>query len=224
VRINQITTYHVETIESCISNISDFQKGPLQQEAYAHFISICDSYKAALQKILTMPINYKIEIGEIYGRNHIFPQGNEVTFEWSIEKLNQLVATNGLPKHDFPLQPLMEWVDLSGLNSGRMNYALTNKKPVLVIDYAPSQLEVLVDGNHRVASRYLLGQVHAESTIKGILLPSGMHVKALHSDFQRNTYKIMANFGRIVNFVDSRTKSDFVKNPELFNISHLLKG
>lgn len=98
---------------------------------------------------------------------------------------------------------------------------MNNKKPVYVIDYAPSKLQVLIDGNHRVASR-AIHYKDPERSIDGILVPSKVHVKAMATDFQKVFYKVMSNIGETVNYLELLSKNEKIKKPHLFNMSSYL--
>jgi hypothetical protein len=157
--------------------------------------------------------------GERYSRDHILPDQTIINFVWTIPVLEDLIIKNKLHPIKRKIGPLVEWIDFPGLVQDRLQTALTNEKPVYVIDYAPSNLEILIDGNHRVASRYLISK-NPNRQIASYLIPAKIHVKALSSDFQRVMFKVLSNMGRINIYVDSITNSGKGKKPQLFIIQN----
>ncbi|OBZ10879.1 hypothetical protein [Bacillus sp. FJAT-26390] len=191
-------------------------------EDYPKYQNLLNIYREVLLKMLDSKetINIRTDLGELYCREHIFPDGNVVDFAWSIPVLQRLIQNNPkqVVRKKFKIGELNEFIDYSGLETNRFSYALKNSKPVLVIDYSPSNLQVLIDGNHRVAAR-LHKFRDADMLVSGIYIPAEIHVKSMASDFQKTFFKVFANVGRIFLFLDMKSKGNKVTQPKLFNLS-----
>jgi hypothetical protein len=184
--------------------------------------NLCQSYKDMLEVLVTRQEiiwnDQSVLIGEIYMREHVLPDHTVVHFAWSIQLIKNLIIKNKLKPKKIKLGPLVDWIDRNGLEQERLGIALKNDKPVYVIDYAPSNLEILIDGNHRVASRILMYE-NENMLISSHLIPANIHVKGLISSFQRTIFKILSNVGRMVVYLDEIAIESKVKKPDFFYIN-----
>ncbi|MEX1028672.1 MAG: hypothetical protein WDZ91_01350 [Paenibacillaceae bacterium] len=205
-------------IKAIRNAIDNFVRGYDLNNNHSNLFNLCQAYKDTLDKFAqSQEIIYGVS-GEVYMREHVLPDNTVMHFAWSIQLIDQLIIKNNLQPKKMKIGPLVDWIDRNGLEQERLQHALKNDRPVYVIDYAPSNLEILVDGNHRVASRIMMYE-NENMLISSHLIPAKIHVKALISSFQRAAFKILSNVGRMVVYLDKLPHENKVKKPDLFYIN-----
>lgn len=218
-----LTSEKIKNVESVINAIIHFETNYSLQSTHPVYFQLCEKYKQSLSGLLDKAETFRnvFTPGEIYIRQHILIDNTEITFSWFIPTLEELISKQKLTPKKMKIGPLIKWIDQNGLEQHRLEHALQNNRPVYVIDYAPSNLEILIDGNHRVASRYMRYR-DKDTTISGYQIPAKIHVRALSSDFQRALYKILSNVGRMITYLDKVKQNGKGTKPDLFNIDYLL--
>jgi len=82
-------------------------------------------------------------------RVHLDPPGNYYDVSWDIERLKEMVRKK-------KLKPF--WVPVKK-PTGEVNWDIAKKmewdEPILMVDYMPTGEVIVVDGNHRMAKRYM---------------------------------------------------------------------
>ncbi|OMC74246.1 hypothetical protein BK125_20820 [Paenibacillus odorifer] len=219
--INKTKAIHsiIDLIEAIKTNAD------LNMNEHPNYIEHCDK----LKKILITLLEIKEEIiipmneGELYVREHVLPNGDTYEFAWSIPLLERLIKNNGgtVIRKKYKIGEVISFVDYGGLENDRFDFALQNTKPIYVIDYAASDLSIMIDGNHRVASRYRVFE-DAEMLIPGIFIPADIHIKSMATNHQRIVFRVLSNGNRIYKYLKMLSEGTKTKKPKLFNMDSFL--
>jgi hypothetical protein len=133
---------------------------------------------------------------EMYSQKVILP-GCQYEMVWSVP-LAQKVIEQGTAMHmDFFVPAIANYVDASNLKPYHLQTALSNPRPIIVADYPCIRALVVIDGNHRVFSRYTAGIRYVE----GYRLSPELHMQAMVSDYHRTLYKVNTNLSVILGYM-----------------------
>lgn len=192
------------------------------------YIELLKGYRQVIMSLKEKSETISIPLvqGEVYSREHNFSNGAIFEYTWSMFMIDKLIKNDRrIIKKKFDLNSLSKWIDVFGIEPSRLSYALNNQAPVYVIDFAPVDVQILINGNHRVFSR-LQKYGDAQQQISGYLIPSKVHVKAMASDYQKTFYKIMANLGQINKYLDLLSIEGRASKPDLFamSITNVFRG
>ncbi|WP_438351384.1 hypothetical protein ACP8HI_12475 [Paenibacillus sp. FA6] len=216
----------VKAICSIIELIEGLKVNPdLNMNEYPNYIEHCDKLKIILLRLLETKeeITITIDSGELYFREHVLPNEDIYEFAWSIPLLEKMIKNNGrsVVRKKFKIGELEQFVDYSGLEMDRFNHALRNINPIYVVDYAPSNLSLMIDGNHRVASRYKTFN-DEEMLIHGVYIPAEVHIKSMASNHQKIVFRVLSNGNRIYTYLKMLSEGMRAKKPKLFNMESFL--
>lgn len=216
----------VKAINSMIELFEGFKVSQeLNMHEHPFYIEHCNKLDDILTKLIETKeeITIPIDNGELYFREHILPNGDIYEFAWSIPLLEKFIKNSGnsVVRKKFKIGEVAEFVDYSGLELDRFSYAIRNTNLIYVIDYAPSNLSLMVDGNHRVASRYKAFN-DKEMLIPGVYIPAEVHIKSMASNHQKIVFRILSNGNRIYNYLKKLNEGEKTKKPKLFNVDSFL--
>ncbi|WP_063562937.1 hypothetical protein [Paenibacillus sp. O199] len=197
----------------------------LNMSEHPNYIEHCDKLKRILMSLLEFKEEIIIPMneGELYVREHVLPNGETYDFGWSIPLLEKLIKNNGgtVIRKKYKIGEVISYVDYGGLENHRFNHALQNTKPIYVIDYAASDLSIMIDGNHRVASRFSMFK-DTEMQLPGIFIPADIHIKSMATNHQRIVFKVLSNGNRIYKYLKMLSEGTKIKKPKLFNMDSFL--
>lgn len=224
--IHDFNSNKTKAIHSIIDLIEAIKVNPeLNMSEHPNYIEHCDKLKEILMSLLELKEEIIIPMneGELYVREHVLPNGDTYDFAWSIPLLEKLIKNNGsaVNKKKYKIGEVITYVDYSGLENHRFDHALQNKKPIYVIDYSASDLSIMIDGNHRVASRFRMFE-DPEMLIPGIFIPADIHIKSMATNRQRIVFRVLSNGNRIYKYLKMLSEGTKAKKPKLFNMDSFL--
>ncbi|MGN7354419.1 hypothetical protein ACTHPJ_24050 [Paenibacillus amylolyticus] len=224
--ILNLNAQKVKAIHSMIELVEELKVFPeLKMIDYPNYIEQCNQLKIVLLRLLESKeeITITINAGELYVREHVLPNGETYEFAWSIPLLKKMIKNNEnkVIRKKFKIGEVGQFVDSNGLEIDRFDHALRNSNPIYVVDYAPSNLSLMVDGNHRVASRYRTFN-DEEMLIPGIYFPAEVHIKSMASNHQKIVFRVLSNTNRIYTYLKTLSEGMKTKKPKLFNMESFL--
>lgn len=156
-------------------------------------------YKIKLAEAEKEPIS--IDIGQEYihetGFENIGIPNNFYEIRWSIPRIKQITQKYDIPVSSFPIHQLLESIDPRHIKKEHLEYALKNTEPVIVVYFQPLQTYLVIDGNHRVVSRFASG----EDYIPAYILNSKQHIEAMTGNIYTTLYKIHWNISIIFGYI-----------------------
>lgn len=126
--------------------------------------------------------------------------------EWSVSKAKEVINSIGLKTEKIPIKPLMDHIDITGINKAHLMNKVRDETPVIVVEYGESLMPI--DGNHRIMSKYL----NNIDYVMGYRMKPEEHKKALNDPLSHVLYTMHNNFVAIVNrFVGEMSEEEFNK-------------
>ena len=140
--------------------------------------------------LTTDEVEYYKQTIDLVGNSHY-------TITWNVE-LAKSVAKKYYPQgsnFEFYTPAIAKAVTIDNLNRAQLNKALSNNKPIIVGYHAATLPPfIIIDGNHRVASRINAGKMQ----ISGYLLKPSMHLECMATKLDQVLYLIHHNFANYI--------------------------
>ena len=138
----------------------------------------------------TLATNVLTINGEVFNQEFFIDEYNYYFINWCIPTAKRLILENQLKPEDIDLKGIIDQVRRNEIDQNYLPFALKNEQPIIVAYYPLCpQTKVVIDGNHRVLSKYDAG----EQTIKAFDLFPHIHLQAMTSNLDRLLYKIHHN-------------------------------
>lgn len=139
---------------------------------------------------------------------------------WDINKAKKIISQNKLNKcqYQYEVGELIGQVDKDVFSETDPN--IVDREPIIIASYYPSNMDVVIDGNHRVTAAYKRG----EKNINAYCMEPEYHMQAMVDDFFVDMYKIHHNLVVIINYMVGNTDKILYKedgdSTSLYNIKN----
>jgi len=168
---------------------------------------ILDHYKAKLVGVG----GFWRSSGQYYFERVMIDKENYYEIVWGIKPSKNSIRQNSLNARQLSLDSIYPIVDQSCINREHLDKARRNREPIIVALYPAKVVRprlYVIDGNHRVVSKYEDG----EPFITGYILGPELHLPAMLTESHRTLYKIHYNYFKIASFIGGIiTKSEMEK-------------
>lgn len=136
--------------------------------------------------------------GQNYTREFPLPSGGFYNMGWDIEKAKKIIKKRKLPVQEIRISLLWQNVSKENLDLKYINNNLTynDYEPLIVVNYTPLNVLIVIDGNHRIAKQAFR---NVNGFIKVYILDNEHHLPAMLGEYFRVRYKIMHNFRLLEN-------------------------
>lgn len=130
-------------------------------------------------------------------RIHLDPMGNYYDVSWDVERLKETVRKKKLKPFLVPVKEPTGEVD--------WDYAkqMENGEPILMVDYMPTKEVIIVDGNHRMAKRYM---ENPRGLIQGYILSPYDQSLCFCSDLYLHWFMVHHNINTMMNYILGNTR------------------
>lgn len=155
-------------------------------------------YKSKLKRL--PPVSGIFNFGETFTQKIKIDDNNFYAVAWSIPAAKDLIKKYQPPLDKFSLKKMIKFIDRECINESRLGFALNNNAPIIIASYPSMVTEnkfLVIDGNHRVTSKYEDGQ----REIFGYILQPHQHLQAMVSENHRRLYKIHYNYYQIACYI-----------------------
>ena len=176
-------------------------------------------YKKLLKKTALHPIN--VTSVQIFTKEIGIDENNYYNISWNIDLISKIIRQHNIPAQTLPINNLINNVVRNELNTDHLPIALKNKSPIIIVHFPviPDSL-IVVDGNHRVASKYYT----KKDSIEGFIIPHSLHLLAMCSPIHRILYYIHHNLNWFSEYIAgystlSDIQSKLVPLEELTDVS-----
>ncbi len=115
---------------------------------------------------------------------------------WDINKAQEIINAKKISIYQFEVEKLHEQVDVKDLDSKKLKKA-DNSSPIIVAEYDPLNMPIVIDGNHRLHNAYKKRQKY----INGYCLDPVVQQEAMPSELLKVLFRIHHNIGVISNYV-----------------------
>jgi hypothetical protein len=138
---------------------------------------------------------------EAYNRDINFPGGNFYNVVWRIDQVLEVIQRYNLKPIPYEMSKAFKYVDKGTLNYFNAFRAIKNDKPIIVVNYSPCNLDMVIDGNHRVFFNRLKGA----KSINAYVLEPKHHLEAMAHDLYRTLYKVHYNLITMLSYIEGKT-------------------
>jgi hypothetical protein len=127
---------------------------------------------------------------------------------WSISNANEIIKKYNIPKKEYKIDELLPLVTESNIVKSHLEKAIDNDKPIIIASCPATTAGIcVIDGNHRVISKYN----NKQNTIEGYLLEPEQHIAAMLLDIHRILYKIHNNIFEILKYMNNEIELEDLK-------------
>lgn len=161
---------------------------------------------------------YIMDGRQYYSRDFAFDNGFNYSYKihWDVSKAREIIERDNIEIGELEVDQLFPQVDVNSLDILRVNNPST--EPIIVAYYDPSNMYVIIDGNHRVTAAHKSGQ----ESIEAYVLYPCQHMDTMVDEYFIKIYKIHHNITTITNFmvgnIDEYMYSEEGYNECLYNI------
>lgn len=125
--------------------------------------------------------------GQIYEQRINFDSQNYCTFIWDIERAKLICTELGLPVKNLKVDELRKTIHPSTIEEQYLKKGLKNDEPIIVASLPMINSFAVIDGNHRVESRYRKNI----GTVKGYYMETEQHYFAMTNDTSRALFFVL---------------------------------
>jgi hypothetical protein len=144
--------------------------------------------------------------GEVYIREINFNHKNFYKVIWRVDKALEVIQENNLKPVSYEMSKALKYVDKGKLNYLNAFRAMKNDKPIIVVNYSPCNLDMVIDGNHRVFFNRLKGA----KSINAYVLEPKHHLEAMAHDLYRTLYKVHYNLITIMRYIPGEASKEIL--------------
>lgn len=166
-----------------------------------HYNEVCKLVEKCNMRGKSEYLEFICDGREYYSRDFCFDNKFKYWYKihWDISKAKQIIDENKIRIKEIEItNELISQIDIESLDRNVLKNP--SDEPVIVAIYDPINMEVILDGNHRVYSAYLRGV----RTIKAYILEPKYHLKLMISDVFIDIYKIHHNIIVIKNIINGK--------------------
>ena len=131
--------------------------------------------------------NQLMGAGQIYDQRINFDSENYCTFTWDIERAKLICTELGIPVKNLKVDELRKTIVPSAIEEEYLKKGLKNDEPIIVASLPMINSFAVIDGNHRVESRYRKN-IRA---VKGYYMETGQHYFAMPNDTSRALFFVL---------------------------------
>ena len=122
--------------------------------------------------------------GQQYSYTHRFPNGDFYEIKWDIDIAKIIIKEEKLTIENLSVNKLALTISEDAIIPSYLTQALNNEKPIIVAYLYSLDCFVVLDGNHRIISRFKDNR----SSVKGYILHPQQHFVAMVDDTSRAIY------------------------------------
>lgn len=125
--------------------------------------------------------------GQLYDQRINFDRENYCTLTWDIERAKIICSELGVPVINLKVDELRRRMSPDAIEEEYVKKGLKNDEPIIVASLPMISSYVVIDGNHRVESRYRKN-IRA---VKGYCMETGHHYFAMPNDTSRALFFVL---------------------------------
>ena len=130
---------------------------------------------------------------------------------WEINKAKEVIKKNNINVYQFDINELIGQVDRKVFEESKPN--IVSREPIIIAFYDPCNMDVIIDGNHRVSAAYKRN----EKTINAYFMEPQFHMQAMLEKSFVDMYKIHHNLIVILNYMAGNIDKVIYKNDGMQN-------
>lgn len=190
-------------------------EGIIIKKELKNLSNILKEYKDVLEE----QKEYELHKGERILENFIpYSNGDYYNLIWSVDKAEVIIKKYNIMINKLDLSEIYTSVSEKKINKSHLNFASKNINPIIVGQFEPSGKAVIIDGNHRVYSKYQNG----DTEILAYLLSPKYQIQVMVGEIFKNLYKINSNLRYILEYVAGYSTEKELKN-SLYKIKNKSK-
>jgi hypothetical protein len=136
--------------------------------------------------------------GQLYTYTHHFPNNNYCKMCWDIDKAKLIVKYKNIPIQKLQVDILASNISEEAIDHSYLGKAFDNNVPIIVAYLHMVKKTVILDGNHRVMSRYL----KSIREIDAYVLQPQDHYFAMIDDRSRALYLVTSAMKLITDYLE----------------------
>jgi len=181
-------------------------------------VNVLPEMDAILRQLRSFTDKYSIRngYGQTYTYTHCFSSTDNCKMCWDIDKARLIIQYKKIPVQRLQVDLLASSVSEAGINRSYLKKASANNEPIIVAYLNMFEKMVILDGNHRVMSRYKKGF----KEIDAYVLKPHDHYFALIDDRSRALYLVTSAMKSIGDYlqgdISKKSLMQYVRGLENF--------